>query len=129
MKLNRRLIIRIPKRIYLLMLSLMISIMSYSEAGAQEIQQEQLRELVIVLDCSQSMQNADGQFDAAEFIGELTASLPDNYRTGVVAYQEEAVLHLPIGSSYDEIREAVSGLAYMRYGNAGCGLQAALGMF
>lgn len=129
MKLNRRLIIRIPKRVCLLMLSLIVFMAFYSEADAQEILPEQKKDLVIVLDCSQSMQNADSRFDAAEFISELTASLPDNYRMGVVAYQEETVLCLPIGSSYDEIREAVSGLSYMRYGNAGVGLKEALGLF
>ena len=129
MKLNRRLIIRIPEKVCLLMLSLMVFMTAYREVIAQDILSDQPRELVIVLDCSQSMKNADGQFDAAEFIGELSAAMPGNYRMGVVAYQEEAVLCLPIGSSHDEIHAALRELKYARYGNAGIGMKEALGLF
>lgn len=129
MKLNKRLIIRIPKRIYLAMLSLMIFGSSYGESLAKESVAEQPRELVFVLDGSQSMQNADAQLGAAEFIRELTASLPTNYRVGMVVYQEEAVMHLPVGSSYDEMHAALSEVSYMRYGNAGIGMAEALKLF
>ena len=83
MKLNKRLIIRIPKRICLVILSLMVFWSSCGESLAKESMAEQPRELVFVLDGSQSMQNADAQLGAAEFIRELTASLPTNYRVGI----------------------------------------------
>lgn len=129
MKLNRRLIIRVPKRICLVMLSLMLFWSCFGEAFAKETMKEQPRELVIVLDGSQSMQNADTQLGAAEFICELAASLPTNYRMGLIVYQEEAVVCLPVGSSYDEIHAALSEVKYMRYGNAGMGMAEALKLF
>lgn len=129
MKLNRRLINRMSEKVCLFMLFFIAFMGAYRKADAQEIPLNQPQELVIVLDCSQSMQNVDGQFAASEFIGGLAASMPDHYRVGVVAYQEEVILSLPIGSSYDEIDTSLSQIAYKRYGNAGLGMQEALNLF
>lgn len=99
------------------------------KAQAQEIRQEVTGELVVVLDCSQSMKDVDGGFAAPEFLRELAAALPGNYRMGAVGYQEEVLFSLPVSSSYQEMKETLDQVQYKQYGNAGAGMEEALKLF
>lgn len=126
---NRRTVNGISKRIYLFLMALLVFGAGFSESHAQEAWQAQTKEIVIVLDLSQSMKEVDGQYQTAEFIKELAATLPCTYQIGLIAYQDEIVLSLPIGSSYDDIDAALDQLEYKSYGNAGMGLEAAVDLF
>lgn len=110
-------------------LAFVVFITGYINAYAQEMLPDQTKEVVIVIDCSQSMKDADNQYKAAEFARELAAVLPCNYQIGLVAYQDEIILSLPVGSSYNEINDAVSQITYKGYGNAGAGVQKAIDLF
>ena len=112
-----------------LILAIAVFMTGHIKTYAQEILPDQTKEVVIVVDCSQSMQDADEQKKTSEFIGELAAVLPCNYQIGLVAFQDEIILSLPVGSSYDEISEAISQITYKGYGNAGAGLQKAVDLF
>ncbi len=112
-----------------LILAIAVFMTGHIKTHAQEILPDQTKEVVIVVDCSQSMQDADEQKKTSEFIGELAAVLPCNYQIGLVAFQDEIILSLPVGSSYDEISEAISQITYKGYGNAGAGLQKAVDLF
>ncbi len=91
-------------------------------------QDEQNTEIVIVLDCSQSMENVDSQYKIPDFVKELSAIVPRNYSIGVVAYNEEVCLSLPVGSCYEDIEENLNNTVYKQYGNAGAGLLEAVGL-
>ena len=91
---------------------------------AQEEKQQE-REVVIVMDCSRSMEDVDSQYLAFDFVKGLAASLPMNCEMGFVAYNNEVCASLPVGSSYAEVEKALGGLQYRQYGNAGAGLEAA----
>lgn len=91
---------------------------------AQEEKQQE-REVVIVMDCSRSMEDVDSQYLAFDFVKGLAASLPMNCEMGFVAYNNEVCASLPVGSSYAEVEKALGGLQYIQYGNAGAGLEAA----
>ena len=112
-----------------LILAIAVFMTGHIKTYAQEILPDQTKEVVIVVDCSQSMQDADEQYKTSEFIGELAAVLPCNYQIGMVAFQDGINLSLPVGSSYDEISEAISQITYKGYGNAGAGLQKAVDLF
>ncbi len=92
-------------------------------------QDEQNTEIVIVLDCSQSMENVDSLYKIPDFVKELSAIVPRNYNIGVVAYNEEVCLSLPVGSCYEDIEENLNNTVYKQYGNAGEGLLEAVGLF
>lgn len=100
-----------------------------TQAYAKETMSNQESEIVLVLDCSQSMQTVDEQNLCFEFIREFTASVPYSCQIGVVAYHNEAAVSLPLGSSYEEIDEALQSLEYRYYGNAGIGMQEAVSLF
>ena len=91
---------------------------------AQEEKQQE-REVVIVMDCSRSMEDVDSQYLAFDFVKGRAASLPMNCEMGFVAYNNEVCASLPVGSSYAEVEKALGGLQYRQYGNAGAGLEAA----
>ena len=91
---------------------------------AQEEKQQE-REVVIVMDCSRSMEDVDSQYLAFDFVKGLAASLPMNCEMGFVAYNNEVCASLPVGSSYAEVEKALGGLQYSHCGNAGAGLEAA----
>lgn len=94
-----------------------------------QIQNEQKKEIVIVLDCSQSMENVDGQYRIQDFVKEISSIVPREYEIGVVAYNEKVCLSLPIGSNYEDIEENLNNIVYKQYGNAGEGLAEAVGLF
>lgn len=98
-------------------------------ANAKEIETSQRTEIVIVLDCSQSMENIDEQYKTLDFIKEISAIVPRNYAIGVVAYDEEICFELPVGSNYEEIDSKLEEVEYKHYGNAGTGLSEAVDLF
>lgn len=129
MKLNRKSTIQIIKRIGLLISIVFLFITACLPSYAQDILAEQVTEIVFMLDCSQSMQDVDKEYASLEFIREFAASAPYNCKIGLVAYNNEVAVSLPIGSSYAEIIENLSQLEYRSYGNAGAGMQEAVKLF
>ncbi len=99
------------------------------EQDTEEFEEAQKSEIVIVLDCSQSMENVDSQYKILDFVKEISAIVPREYEIGVVAYNEEICFSLPVGSSYEEIEEKLKDVEYRRYGNAGAGLSEAISLF
>lgn len=128
MKLNRKLIIQI-KRTSLFLLAFFLFMTASISSYAQDSPAEPITEFVFVLDCSQSMQEVDGEYASMEFIREFAASAPYNCRVGLAAYHNEVAASLPAGSSYEEIVDALSQLEYRYYGNAGTGMQEAVRLF
>lgn len=100
------------------------SVPAQATVRAQEEKQQE-REVVIVMDCSKSMEDVDSQYLVFDFVKGLAASLPMNCEMGFVAYNNEVCASLPVGSSYAEVEKALGGLQYRQYGNAGAGLEAA----
>ncbi len=107
---------------------LLISAQARIAVCAQE-EQKQSREVIVVMDCSKSMEDVDSQYLVYDFVRGLAASLPMNCEMGFVAYNNEVCAALPVGSSYAEIDQALDGLQYRQYGNAGAGLEAAAALF
>ena len=122
MKLSRKSIIQI-KRTSLFLLAFFLFMTASISSYAQDSPAEPITEIVFVLDCSQSMQEVDGEYASMEFIREFAASAPYNCRVGLAAYHNEVAASLPAGSSYEEIVGALSQLEYRYYGNAGTGMQ------
>lgn len=87
------------------------------------------KEIVLVLDCSKSMEDVDSQYLAFDFIKSMAAVLPRDYHIGMAAFNNEVCASVPIGSSYLEIESALEGKTYANYGNAGAGLAEAVAMF
>ena len=98
-------------------------------AFAREVGQAHVREVVVVLDCSKSMEDVDGQYMAFDFVKGLAASVPRDCRVGVVTYNDVVCDILPLGSSHAVLEDVLGNTEYRRYGNAGAGLEAAAGMF
>ena len=98
-------------------------------AEAKEAEMSSANEIVVVLDCSQSMEEVDPQCAAFDFVKGLSAVLPRDYRVGVVAYRDEVCVSQPLGSSPAMIESAPGEPEYANYGNAGAGLAEALGLF
>lgn len=121
--------IQIIKRISILILNIFLFMTACLPSNAQDLLAEQMTEIVFVLDCSQSMQDVDHEYASLEFIREFTASAPYDCKIGFIAYNNEVIASLPIGSSYEEITETLSQLEYRYYGNAGAGMQEAVKLF
>ncbi len=97
--------------------------------NAREATEEQDTEIVVVLDCSQSMKNIDAGYDIPDLIKGMIAVVPENYEIGIVAYNNEICFSLPLGSRYDEAEQELANIRYGNYGNAGAGLAEAVGLF
>ena len=128
MKLSRKSIIQI-KRTSLFLLAFFLFMTASISSYAQDSPTEPITEIVFVLDCSQSMQEVDGEYASMEFIREFAASAPYNCKVGLAAYHNEVAASRPVGSSYEEIVDALSQLEYRYYGNAGTGMQEAVKLF
>ncbi len=126
---SRKISTGITKRVFIFLVAFLALTADYSESHAQEVVSDKVQEIVIVLDLSQSMQNVDSYHKSVEFVKELAATLPSTYQIGLIAYRDEIVLSLPVGSSYDEIDKALDQIEYKSYGNAGMGLKAAVNLF
>lgn len=67
---------------------LLISAQARIAVCAQE-EQKQSREVIVVMDCSKSMEDVDSQYLVYDFVRGLAASLPMNCEMGFVAYNNE----------------------------------------
>ena len=110
------------------LLSSIIAMFLHTTSIAQDPTQQD-REVVVLLDCSKSMEDVDSQYLAFDFVKGLAAALPRNCKMGIVAYNNEICASLPIGSSSTDIEKVLSGLQYRQYGNAGAGMEAAVACF
>lgn len=129
MKLGRESAIQTIKMISFLILVFFLSMVVGIPAYAQDVPVWQDSEIIFMLDCSQSMQDADNGYASHEFIKEFIASVPYGCKVGLVAYHNEVAVSLPAGSSHSEIADALSQLEYRYYGNAGAGMQEAVKLF
>lgn len=112
----------------IIMFSFLFLLFSFA-ANAKESGEECDTEIVIVLDCSQSMENFDKDYEIPELIKGIISVVPANYEIGIVAYNNEVIFSLPLGSGYDEAEQELSDVSYGNYGNAGAGLAEAIGLF
>lgn len=117
------------KRIINLASAILIFMFLHISSNAQEIMADEIEDIVIVLDCSQSMSNVDSDYMSVDFIRHFICAVPSYYRVGIVAYDEEVIASCPIGSSMDEINRILSQVRYKKYGNAGAGLLEAVSLF
>lgn len=106
-----------------------VLISTHITAYAQEEEPVSANEIVVVLDCSKSMEDADPQYASFDFVKAISAVLPKDYRIGVVAYRDEVCISQALGSSHAMIESVLSEVEYTNYGNAGAGLSAAVGLF
>lgn len=109
--------------VFIVFYGMSVHLISYAQDSIQD------REIVIVLDCSKSMQDIDNQYLVFDFIKCLSAPVPRNCQLGIVAYNNGICTRLPIGVSYTEIKHELEGIQYKQYGNAGAGLDAAIALF
>lgn len=98
-------------------------------SDAEEADSVPIKEIVVVLDCSKSMEDVDTGYAAFDFAQTLSAVLPRDYRVGVVAYRDEVCVSQPLGSSHAMIERALKETEYTSYGNAGAGMAAAVELF
>lgn len=98
-------------------------------ANAKETNTASTHEIVVVLDCSQSMKDVDEGYASFDFPKMLSTVLPREYKIGMTAYQNEVCVSLPLGSSHTMIEDALEEIGYQNYGNAGAGLAAAVELF
>lgn len=96
---------------------------------AKEAEPVSFNDIVVVLDCSQSMKDVDAGYASFDFAGSLSAIMPRDYRVGVIAYRDEVCISQPPGSSHEMIENALKEIEYANYGNAGAGLSAAVESF
>ena len=97
----------------------MFTVLSYSRIVAKAQEFQKACEIIVVMDCSQSMREVDREAAAFDFINGLASALPSHYHMGLVVYQQEVIASLPLGSSPDMVEDALEGLTYKQYGDAG----------
>ena len=85
-----------------------ISLCIVANAEEKEAESYSLKEIVVLLDCSQSMEDVDASYAAFDFARSLSAILPREYRVGVVAYRDEVCVSQPLGSSHEMIESALT---------------------
>lgn len=96
---------------------------------AKEVVEEHDTEIVIVLDCSQSMKDIDEYYEILDLTKGIISVVPKNYEIGIVAYNNEICFSLPLGCRYDEAEQELANIKYGNYGNAGAGLAEAVELF
>lgn len=111
-----------------ILLSLFFLFLSIT-VNAKENVEETDTEVVIVLDCSQSMENVDKFYEIPDLIKGIIAAVPENYEIGIVAYNNDICFSLPFGSRYNEAEQEFINIKYGNYGNAGAGLAEAVNFF
>ncbi len=104
-------------------------ISAHITVNAEETEPSPANDVVVVLDCSKSMEDVDTGYAAFDFAQMLSAVLPRDYRVGVVAYRDEVCVSQPLGSSHAMIERALKETEYTSYGNAGAGMAAAVELF
>lgn len=97
--------------------------------NARENVEESDAEIVVVLDCSQSMENVDEFYEIPDLIKGIIAAVPENYEIGIVAYNNDICFSLPFGSQHNEAEWELTNIKYGNYGNAGAGLAEAVNFF
>lgn len=107
----------------------MFTVLSYSRIVAKAQEFQKACEIIVVMDCSQSMREVDREAAAFDFINGLASALPSHYHMGLVVYQQEVIASLPLGSSPDMVEDALEGLTYKQYGDAGGALLEACRLF
>lgn len=115
-----------PRNISFILAFLMFMFI-YIEPSARELGED--KDIVVVLDCSKSMEDVDSQYNTFDFIESIFAIVPRNYRIGMIAFDNEVCASIPVGSSNALVEETLHGLEYAHYGNAGAGLTEALQLF
>lgn len=111
-----------------IMLSLFLLFFSINVC-AKEAVEEHDTEIVIVLDCSQSMKDIDENYEIPDLIKGIISVVPKNYEIGIVAYNNEICFSLPLGCQRDEAEQELAKISYGNYGNAGSGLAEAVELF
>lgn len=86
-------------------------------------------ELVFLLDASGSMNTQDKDRLVIDAIRQMMYSLPSDYQTGLVAYNTGLEASVAPGSDREELDDALLGVTYGGYTNAGLGLSEAVGLF
>lgn len=122
-------IIRKWKAVSAIVIALQGLFFLYISSNAQETGQMQDTGIVVVMDSSKSMEDVDRNHLVFDFIKALSASMPKHYSMGFVSYQNAVCNMIPMGSSYSMIEDALAGMEYKQYGNAGAGLMEAVGSF
>ncbi len=118
------------QRMFCILFAMIFAIViSCFHVNAEEPKTVESTDIVFLLDCSQSMEDVDEDYMAFDFIKELICASPSQYRFGLVAYNREVCLSVPLGSSIEEIEEGLEPLLYKDYGNAGAGITEAVSFF
>lgn len=102
---------------------------SHINVNAKEPDTVKSSDIVFLLDCSHSMKDVDEGYMASDFIKEIICASPGQYRFGLVGYNREICISLPLGSDIEEIEKALEPLRYKDYGNAGAGVAEAVSFF
>lgn len=127
LELSKEVICQIVKKAQVLIAVLTVFLFVTIESKAQE--QDKVNEIVVLLDCSKSMEDVDEQYLVFDFVKGLSAAIPRNYKIGIVAYNDDICTSLPLGSGYAMIDDALKNIEYKHYGNAGVGLKEAVELF
>ena len=122
-------IIRKWKDVSAIVIALLVFLSAETVSNAQETGEVQNEEIVVVMDSSKSMEDVDGNHFIVDFVKALSASMPKHCSIGFVSYQNEVCNTIPVGSGYSMIEDALTGVEYKQYGNAGAGLMEAVGLF
>lgn len=95
---------------------------------AEEITQTPVSEIVFLLDASNSMNTNDPEFLALDSVKQMAYSLPSNYRTGFVAFNNGVTVSAPITETtqWNRIEKLIDSVKYKGYTDAGNGLQSAV---
>lgn len=95
---------------------------------AEEASQPPTTEVVFLLDASNSMNTNDPEFLALDSVKQMAYSLPSNYRTGFVAFNNGVTVSAPIteGAEWNRIEKLVDSVTYKGYTDAGNALQGAV---
>ncbi len=86
-------------------------------------------EVVFLLDGSGSMNTQDKERLTIDSIRQAAYSLPSGYRTGLVVYNTEVLLEVPLSLTGEEMDAGLESVVYGGYTNAGEGLSRALALF
>lgn len=114
----------------LLWCTFMITVCSTVAAGAAEPRTKEVQDkaVIFVLDASNSMNSNDKNRLAIDSIAQLIYSLPSDYLTGVVAYNNQVVCatELVDAAGRAAVMQEAAQISYKSYTNAGEGLARAV---
>jgi len=116
------------KKIIAGVLAVFLMIMSAPHVYADE-DEKTSDQLIVVLDCSKSMDSIDPDNHVKQNIMAIAAMLPEDTQVGFVAYQKELISFCPPTADREVLRAAVEVVGYSGYTNAGSGLSKAVSLF